>query len=118
VSVVGGVQYCVYGDSGYNARPFVEVPLSGHQVNEDQSAYNKAMSSCRISVEWIFKEVKMYWTSVDYKRKMRLLECPVGALYISAHLLTNFRNCVYPNPISQYFNCRPPSLEEYLSHKQ
>jgi nuclease HARBI1 len=115
--LVGGVQYCVYGYSGYNARPFAEVPLSGYQVNKDQSSYNRAMSSCRITVEWIFKEVKMYWTFVDYKRKMRLLECPVGALYISALLLTNFRNCVYPNPISQYFNCRPP-LEEYLAHKQ
>ena len=54
---------------------------------------------------------------MDYKRKLRVGEFPVGALYIAAMLLTNFRNCVYPNPTAQYFSCRPPMLEEYLEHK-
>jgi nuclease HARBI1 len=108
---INGIQYCIYGDSGYNLRPFMEVPYQGSNLPEEQKYLNKAMSASRITVEWIFKEVKQYWSTMDYKRKLRVGECPVGALYIAAMLLTNFRNCVYPNPTAQYFSCRPLTLE-------
>ena len=49
---------------------------------------------------------------------MRTGESPIGALYIAAMLLKNLRNYVYPNSISQYTLCAPPTLEDYLDHKQ
>ena len=115
--MINGIQFCIYGDSGYNLRLYMEVPYQGSNLSEEQKSLNKAMAASRITVEWIFKEVKQYWSTMDYKRKLRVGEFPVGALYIAAMLLTNFRNCVYPNPIAQYFSCRPPTLEEYLEHK-
>jgi nuclease HARBI1 len=115
--MVNGIQFCIYGDSGYNLRPYMEVPYQGSNLSEEQKSLNKAMSAIRITVEWIFKEVKQYWSTMDYKRKLRVGEFPVGALYIAAMLLTNLRNCIYPNPTAQYFSCRPPTLEEYLEHK-
>ena len=72
------------------------------------------MSAARTTVEWMFKEVKQYWSTVDFKRKMKTGELPAGQLYMAAMLLTNIRSCLYPNSISQYFDCPPPSLEDYL----
>eukprot|EP00171_Calliarthron_tuberculosum_P001768 IDg1768t1 len=109
-----GLFHCIYGDSGYSAREYLVIPFQGASLSEDQVAFNKAMSKSRITVEWIFKELKLNWTSMDFKRKLRIGESPVGALYVAAALLTNVRNCIYPNPISQYFGCEPPSLEDYM----
>jgi DDE superfamily endonuclease len=111
---IGGTQYCLYGDSGYSQREYLEIPYQGSALSAHQRAFNKQMSAARITVEWIFKEIKAYWSCVDFKRKLSINQSPVGALYIAAMLLTNFRNCVYPNPISKYFDCHPPSLESYI----
>ena len=115
--LVDGKQYCIYGDSGYNRRIFLEVPFQGSSLSSAQKAFNAGMSSVRVTVEWMFKEIKIYWSSVDFKRKLRVRQSPVGLLYLSAMLLTNIRNCCYPNTISQYFGVKPPTLEDYLSHK-
>lgn len=118
VMVVDDVQYCIYGDSGYNERAFLEIPFQGSSLTENQAAFNKAMSAARITVEWMFKEVKTYWTMVDFPRKMRVLQAPVGSLYVAAVLLSNIRNCFYRNETSIYFNCKPPTLEEYLNWRE
>lgn len=114
VLVVGGRQFCIYGDSGYNRRDYLEIPFQGSNLSPDQAAFNKAMSAARITVEWMFKEVKTFWTMVDFPRKMRVLQIPVGTLYKAAILLCNIRNCFYRNQTSLYFGCKPPTLEEYL----
>lgn len=117
VLAVQGKRYCIYGDSGYNQRWFIDVPFQGSNVSPAQSAFNRAMSSVRISVEWIFKEVKMQFPDIDFKRKMKIQESPVGMMYLATILLTNFRNCLYPNQISTYFECSPPDLKTYVAHK-
>lgn len=114
ILVIEGRQYVVYGDSGYSVREFLEIPYSGGHMTAWESAFNKAMSKVRITVEWYFKEVKSLWSFVDCKRRLRVLQMPVGMMYQAAVLLTNFRNCLEPNEISQYFNCRPPNLQEYV----
>ena len=95
---------------------FLQVPFQGSHLTSTQKAY-KAMSRSQVTVEWAFKEVKLFRSTVDFKRKMRIKDNPVGLLHIAAMLLTNFRNCVYPNTTSQYFKCAPPSPEEYVRHK-
>lgn len=75
------------------------------------------MSSVRVTVEVFFKEVNKYRSAVDFKRKMRIGIGPVGLVYLVAIILINIRNCIHPNQISQYFNCIPPTLNEYLTHK-
>ena len=107
---VEGKRYCLYGDSGYSRRWFMEVPYQGSALSAEQRVFNKSMSLSRITVEWVFKEVKMYFSTLDYKRKMKVLESPVGSLYIAGMLLCNMRNCIYPNQISRYFKCTPPTL--------
>ena len=115
---IGGKRYCIFGDSGYNRRWFMEIPFQGSNLSAQQVAFNKAVSSARITVEWIFKEVKLYFTTMDYKRKMKVFESPVGSLYLAAMLRSNMRNCIYRNQVASYFNCTPPTLEDYLHHKE
>lgn len=55
---VGEDQFCIYGDSGYNERLHLQIPFQGSQMSPEESSFNKAMSSGRISVEWLFKEIK------------------------------------------------------------
>ena len=114
---VEGKQYYIYGDFGYNQRWFIDVPFQGSNISPAQSAFSKAMSSVRISVEWIFKEVKLQFSAIDFKRKTKVREHPVGIIYLASILLSNFRNCLYPNQISIYFDCPPSDLMTYVNHK-
>lgn len=82
----------------------MEVPFPGASLTAARKAFDKAMSGVRITVEWVFKELKMHFGTVDVKRKMKIFESPVGMLYTSAMLLSNFPNCFYPN-------------QEYITHK-
>lgn len=111
---IDGKKYHIFGDSGYSWRVFLEVPYSGANVTVAQRAFNHAMSKVRITVEWFFMEVKRLWGLTDAKRKMRVGEMPAGLIYRAAVVLTNLRNCVSPNIISQYFECAPPTIEEYI----
>ena len=81
-------------------------------MNSPQQLLNKSMSIVRITIEWIFKEIKLYHSTVD--RKLRLGESSVGMLYKAAMLVTNIRNAIFPNQVAQFFQCKPLSLEEYL----
>ena len=114
---IDGEQFYIYGDSGYNRRPHMEVPYVGSVLTDDQKECNKRISSVRVTVEWLFMDVKQQWTAIDFKRKLRIGQSPVGLMYLCTMLLHNCRACIYPNQISQKFKCPPPPLEEYLSHK-
>lgn len=115
---VENVKYRIYGDSIYNQRWYMEVLFQGALLSVAQAAFNAAMSRVRITVYWIFKEVKMCFTTVDYKSKMKVNESSMGLLYLPSMLLCNFRNCIYPNKVAQYFDCRSPTHEQYTYHKQ
>jgi len=71
-SVVDGQHYCLYGDSGYAERDFISIPFQRADLIPAQVAFNKAMSACRVNVEWEFKEIKRYRSTVDFKRKLRV----------------------------------------------
>lgn len=117
VCSVDGIQYYVHADSGYNRRTTIDVPFQGANISSSAKAANIRTAAVRVTVEWTYLEVKQHWTTVDFKRKMRVGEFAVGIVYRSAMLLHNIRSCLYPNAVSQYFNCSPPSLHEYLEHK-
>ena len=44
VMKVGDRQLCTFGDSGYNVREYLEIPFQGSDLNENQRAFNRAMS--------------------------------------------------------------------------
>ena len=61
---VEGKQYCLYADSGYSERIYLQVPFQGENLPDVQRARNTAMPSGRVITVWIFKEIKLYWTTV------------------------------------------------------
>lgn len=109
-SVCKNIQYCIYSDSGYNQRPYLHVQFQGSHLNEDQSAFNDAMSDGRIKVDWIFKKLIVYWITFEFRRKLRVIQAPIGSLYFAAILLTNIRTFLYGNQIATNFQCAPPWL--------
>lgn len=113
LEVNGATRYCTFADSGYNERWFLRIPFQGSNLTASQTAFNKAMSSVRVTVS-VFKEIKIYWPVMDFKRKLRVLEVPIGSMYLAAMGLINFRSCIYPNTVSQYLACQPPTLNAYL----
>lgn len=81
-----------------------------------QAAFNAAMSSVRVTVEWGFGRIVAQWPYVVYHKKQQvgLSACGLGKQYAVAGIPANCHNCFYPNPTAQYFDLQPPSLEEYL----
>jgi hypothetical protein len=110
-----GGMYSVYADQGYAACAGIETPFFDGAVNAVHEAYNQAMASARICVEWSFAEILCHWASLDMKRMQQLLSNrKIGQVYLVAGVLTNFKNCMQPNKTSTYFGVSPPCLEQYV----
>ena len=60
-------QYCLYADSGYSVPIHLEVLFQGDNIPDVQRLHNTATSSGRVRVEFISKEIKLFWTTVDTK---------------------------------------------------
>ena len=72
------------------------------------------MSEVRVSVEWIFTDIITYFKFLDFKKDLKIGLSPVGKMYIVCALLHNARACLYGNTTSTYFDCEPPTVEEYF----
>jgi DDE superfamily endonuclease len=98
--LIGGIQYHLYGDSGYALRPYRIPPFEGAALTTDEALFNKRMSK---RVEWAFKDVKKYFSHVAVPRKMALSRTPAGAWYLASCLLWIFRCCLDGSPTSTFF---------------
>lgn len=68
------MQHYGHADSGYNRLPVVDVPFQGNNLSAQQLEVNKKTASVRMRVEWSYQEVKLYSSSVDFKRKLKVEE--------------------------------------------
>jgi hypothetical protein len=111
-------QFIQYGDSIYPSmshtqsrhQPIGNVPLGAADVAE-----NRGMSSCREAIEWDYGDVGRYWKLVDYKRILKIRLMPVSDIYLSALLLRNAHVTMNGCNASLYFDCEPPTFEEWIS---
>ena len=111
-----GSVYCTYADAGYAVTRGLMRPFPDEKVNIQHAAFNQVMASVRICVEWEFGDIVVYWAAVNYKPAMKIESgCKPGQQYIVAALLSNIHNCLRPGKTSRYFNCSPPTLEEYIA---
>lgn len=90
--IIDNVQYCIYGDSGYSRREFIEVPFQGSDMSDYIRKFNADIYRRRMSLEWALKELKNYWNAIFSTRKIHILKAPVGLLHQDAALLSQFRN--------------------------
>lgn len=114
--VIAGKQYCIYGDQAYVLRPWMQTAFPRHTATSAQLVYNTLMNAARVSVEHSYGEVKTHFTTMDFKRKLKLGEAPIGMLYVCSVLLLNFKTCMmHGGLVPRRFECMPPSLERYCS---
>ena len=78
-------------------------------------AFNTSMSTVRGSVEWLFGDIVNYFKFIDFIKNMKIGLSSVGKIYIMCALLQNALTCLYGNLTSEYFECTPPSLEDYFA---
>lgn len=113
-----GDPYVLYGDPAYGMSLYLNCPYSAESFGPLTAAmmeFNQRMSACRVTVEWVFKEVTSKWAFVSMKNQQKYLLSPLGVQYRVGTLLSNIHSCLNGgNEISQFFDCPPPSLAEYL----
>jgi len=106
--------FALYGDPAYPNRDFLISPFRGAVLTAEESAFNRAMSSVRECVEWEFGKILSIFAYLDYKKNQKIFLQPVAKYYIVGAILANCHTCLYGNQTSNYFDLRPPTLEEYL----
>ena len=72
------------------------------------------MSTVRVSVEWVFGEIINFFKFMDFKKNFKIGLSPVAKMYVVCALMQNARCCFYTSTTSNFFNCEPPTIEDYL----
>ena len=109
-----GNSLCLYGDPAYPLRVHLQCPFRGNRITPQQTAFNRSMSQVRVAVEWLFGDITRWWAFMDFKKNLKINLSAIGKMYLICALLTNAKTCLYGNMTSQFFNCDPPSLEDYF----
>ena len=109
---------CIYGDPAYPLRPQLQCPFKGANVTQLQKQWNTAMSSARVSVEWVFNDIVNYFKFLDFRKNLKIGLSAVGKMYIVCVLLQNARSCLYGSITSKFFNIDPPTINEYFIVRQ
>jgi hypothetical protein len=110
-----GAMHVIYADQGYSDDVGIQTPYFDGAVNARHEAFNQAMASSRISVEWAFGGIIEKWSSQAFTRTQQLLSNrKIGQVYIVASFLCNLLNTLQRNNTSHYFGVHPPVLESYL----
>ena len=77
--VVDGEQHYLYGDAAFMIRPWLQAAFCGN-LTEQQEQCNRTMKVPRSAVEWGFRDVKQTCSALDFARKLKVRESPIGLL--------------------------------------
>ena len=106
----------IYGDPAYGVNEYMSAPFGGNNLSDVEKQFNRNLSKVRVSVEWLFGVVKGLWAFIDWNKKHKILLSPVAKLIKISVLLTNCHTCIKGgNQLSYFFDCPPPTLDEYLN---
>lgn len=110
--LIEGNWYYIYGHAAYLMRPWMLRPYIYGLVTPLQRMFNRKMSGLSVSVEHNYKDLKQYWTSQDFSRKLKARKVPISLLYKASALMLNFRVCLYQGgQIQIHYNIRAPTLD-------
>ncbi|KAF7334095.1 hypothetical protein MVEN_02315300 [Mycena venus] len=109
-----GERYFIYGDPAYQTGAHIMAPYKGAHLTEDKRAWNAQMSKIQEPVEWMFKEVNSVFKFLNFSENQKVLLSPCGLFYMVPVLLTNAHTILHLPQTPRYFNCTPPSLNEYF----
>lgn len=72
------------------------------------------MNSVRIMIEWGFGKVVNTFRIHSFTPVQKPHLSRIAVWYLVSVLLVNCQVCMYGSQAAAYFECKPPSLEEYL----
>jgi nuclease HARBI1 len=72
------------------------------------------MSKVRECLEWGFGKIVNLWAFLDFKKNLQMYSAPIATYYTVMANLTNCHTCFYGGQTASYFECIPPTIEEYL----
>jgi len=111
----GGVAYKVFLDSGYALGNTFITPFSRRRaLSPEERRFNREMSSVRQPSEWGIGRVKALFAFLEFKRNLRVLQMPLGAMFLVAVHLKNIHSTLYGSQTASYFGLPTLSLMEYL----
>ena len=84
----GGSPLCIYGDPAYPVRSHLQAPYK-HNLSDAEKDFNKAMSSVRVLVEWVFGEITEYFAFIHFKKAQQIALSEAGKMYKVCALLRN-----------------------------
>ena len=113
---IKGSRYVIYGDPIFGRSMYVQRGFGRVEASDEELAWNEGMNAARVTEEWCFGRVAQLWQFIDFSKTHKLHSTSPARTYLNAQFLTNCHNCMYGgNQISQYFECPPPSLHDYLN---
>ena len=112
------VDYLCFGDAAYPKLRFItrgekraRVPNAANVIAIENG---KKVSKVRECVEWGFGKIINLWAFLDFSKNLQMFSSPIATYYSVMAFITNCHTCLYGGQTSMYFDCPPPSLEEYL----
>jgi len=107
----------IFGDPAYVDGLGIITNFTGRPDNlgQCQRQLQRLLASLRCYVEWSFAEVLNHFPFLREGYKMRLQHSPIGIWLEVAILLFNCRQCLYGNLTNEFFDCPPPSLDDFLN---
>jgi hypothetical protein len=108
------INYLINCNIGFHIQPCVN-PMYNHLVNTElQDFSNERNSPIRVCNENNISLINNKWKVLDYRKVIMKSTQPLAIYYKLGALLTNCLTCLDGNQIGEYFNCVPPTLEQYL----
>jgi nuclease HARBI1 len=115
--LVNNRQLCLLADSAYTLQPWLQTIFSVTSTTDGQlQAFNTALSQSRVAVEWSYKDIRQTWTALDFKRKLKINESPVGLLWTTGCLLWNIKVVLgHGSQTGEHFDTQPPTWCQYCN---
>jgi hypothetical protein len=109
-------KYKIFGDSAYTVLGVdSNIAYRIDDAHGNDILVNRAMSSCRESIEWNYGDLKKTFKLIDYPKALKIRQNDVQNIILCAFVLRNLHNCMNGGITSGYFQCNPPSFDEYVA---
>lgn len=112
------VDYLCYGDAAYPKLRFItrgaKQARNPNPLNAIAIENGRKMSIVRECVEWGFGKIINLWAFLDFAKNLQMFSSPIATYYSVMAFITNCHTCLYGGQTARFFECSPPSLEEYL----
>lgn len=109
-------QYYIFGDAAFVLRPRLRVVFKRVFATGDEMNFNPAMNSAYATVEWVYKDTKQQFTTMNYRRILMDRKALISPTSTKSVLLWSVKVCLHGwGKLGELFPCNSPSIREYLA---